>query len=59
MSISGDYRERHGHKKSGFRVVFYLVLLVLTILLILKAGDLSRGFTEVFLKGAPVPQEPN
>lgn len=51
MSISGDWRDRHSPRTSGGRVVFYIVLLAVTVILILKAGDFSRGFTDVFLKG--------
>ncbi|MFO7627291.1 MAG: hypothetical protein R6V62_08545 [Candidatus Fermentibacteraceae bacterium] len=51
MSISGDWRDRHSQRSSGSRVVFYIILLAVTVILILKAGDFSRGFTDVFLKG--------
>jgi hypothetical protein len=51
MSISGDWRDRHAQRRSGGRVLFYVVLLAVTVLLILKAGDFSRGFTDIFLKG--------
>lgn len=53
MSLSGDWRERHPQRRSGGRVMFYLVLLAVTVLLILKAGDFSRGFTEIFLRESP------
>jgi len=51
MSISGDWRDRHSQRSSGGRVLFYIILLAVTVILILKAGDFSRGFTEVFLQG--------
>lgn len=51
MSISGDWRERHSQRSSGGRVLFYILLLAVTVILILKAGDFSRGFTDMFLQG--------
>lgn len=59
MSLTGDWRERHGQRKSGGRLVFYIVLLAVTILLILKAGDFSTGFTEIFLERGNTSVEPN
>lgn len=50
MSLYDQWRERHGQRKSGGRLIIYLILLAITILLILKAGDFSRGFTDIFLR---------
>lgn len=50
MSLSGDWRERHPRRRSGGRVFFYIVLLAVTVLLMLKAGDISSGFTGIFLQ---------
>ncbi|PIE53107.1 hypothetical protein CSA37_03130 [Candidatus Fermentibacteria bacterium] len=52
MSLSDDWRERHGPKQSGGKVIVYLILLLVIILLIARAGDFSRQFTEIFLTPA-------
>ena len=48
MSYHDDWRERHGPRKSGSRVLVYIVLLLVILLLIAKAGDFSREFTDIF-----------
>jgi hypothetical protein len=57
MTLYDQWRERHGQKRSGGRLIIYLILLAVTLLLILKAGDFSRGFTEVFLRPQQPPEE--
>ena len=52
MSISGDWRERHGQKQSGNRVIVYIVLLIIIFLLIAKAGDFSKQFTQIFFQSS-------
>ena len=48
MSLSDDWRERHGQKQSDSRVFIYIVLLALILLLITRADDISRQFSQVF-----------
>lgn len=49
MSLSDDWRERHAPKQSGNRVFIYIIFLVLILLLITKADNFSKGFTDIFL----------
>lgn len=49
MSLSDDWRERHGQKHSDSRVIIYIVLLLVILFFIAKAGNFSRQFTQIFM----------
>ncbi len=49
MSLSDDWRERHGHKQSDSRVFIYIILLLAIIFFIARAGSFSQRFTETFM----------
>ncbi len=49
MGLSDDWRERHAPRQSGNRVFIYIIFLVLILLLITKADNFSKGFTDIFL----------
>lgn len=48
MSLTDDWRERHGQKQSSNKVIIYIVLLLVILFFIARAGNFSRQFTEVF-----------
>lgn len=48
-SYRDDWRDRHGPRRSGGRVIIYIVLLAVILLLMSKAGDISKQFTDIFL----------
>ncbi len=49
MSLSDDWRERHGHKQSDSKVFIYIILLLAIIFFIARAGTFSKQFTNTFL----------
>lgn len=49
MSLSDDWRGRHGQKHSDSRVIIYIILLLAILLFISQAGDFSRQFTQIFM----------
>ncbi|HOP27687.1 MAG TPA: hypothetical protein PLM22_06790 [Candidatus Sabulitectum sp.] len=49
MSYHEDWRNRHGPRSSGSRVIIYLILLAVILLLMSRAGEFSRVFTGIFL----------
>lgn len=49
MTLSGDWRERHGQKQSGGRVIIYIILLLAILFFIGKAGNFSRQFMRIFM----------
>ncbi|MCK5785330.1 MAG: hypothetical protein KAH54_02085 [Candidatus Sabulitectum sp.] len=49
MSLSEDWRERHGQKQSDSKVLIYIVLLLVILFFIARAGNFSRQFAEVFM----------
>ncbi|OPL19513.1 MAG: hypothetical protein AVO35_10140 [Candidatus Aegiribacteria sp. MLS_C] len=48
MSLVDDWREKHPTRSSRGRVMFYIFLLVMVIVFMLKADSLVRGFTSIF-----------
>jgi len=59
MGNYDDWRERHGPKQSGNRVIIYILLLLLILLFMAKAGDFSSRFADIFMgtsenTGSPV-----
>mgnify|MGYP000892278244 CR=1 FL=1 len=57
MPLYDQWRERYGQRGSGGRIFIYVILLAITVLFMLKAGDFSRGFTEIFLRGGAAQEE--
>lgn len=49
MGYHDDWRDRHGPKSSGGRVIIYMILLLVILLLIARAGDFAGQFTRIFL----------
>ncbi len=49
MGYHDDWRDRHGPKRSGGRVIIYFILLLIILLLIARAGDFAGQFTDIFL----------
>jgi hypothetical protein len=57
MSYADDWRDRHGPRGSGGRVLVYVILLLVILLIISRAGDFSRTFTAIFLAPEDHPAE--
>lgn len=55
MSYAEDWRDRHGPRHSGGKVLVYIILLLVILLLITRAGDFAREFSAIFLS----PSEEN
>ncbi|MCK5130845.1 MAG: hypothetical protein KAR40_01670 [Candidatus Sabulitectum sp.] len=49
MSLSDDWRERHGQKQSGSRVIIYIILLLAILFFIARSGNFSRQFAQIFM----------
>ena len=49
MSLSEDWRERHGQKQSSSRVIIYIVLLLVILFFIARAGNFSAQFAQIFM----------
>ncbi|MCD4707444.1 MAG: hypothetical protein K8S62_06875 [Candidatus Sabulitectum sp.] len=49
MNLSDDWRERHGQKHSGNRLIIYIILLLAVLFFIAKSGKFSRQFTQIFM----------
>ena len=49
MSLSEDWRERHGQKQSESKVIIYIVLLLVILFFIARAGNFSRQFADIFM----------
>jgi hypothetical protein len=49
MSLSDDWRQRHGQRKSDSRLLFYIVLLLAILFFIARSGDFSRQFLRTFM----------
>jgi hypothetical protein len=49
VSLSDDWRERHGQKKSDSKLLFYILLLLAILFFIAKAGDFSKQFMRTFM----------
>lgn len=49
MSLSDDWRERHGQKKSGSKVIIYIILLLAILFFIARSGNFSRQFAQIFM----------
>ncbi len=49
MSLSDDWRQRHGQKQSGGRVMIYLILLLAILFFVGKSGNFSRQFAQIFM----------
>jgi len=49
MSLSDDWRQRHGQRNAGSRLIVYIVLLLIILFFIARSGNFSMQFTQMFL----------
>ncbi len=52
MSLSDDWRQRHGQRRSDSRLIVYIVLLLVILFFLARSGNFSRQFSQIFL-GSP------
>ncbi|RKZ04108.1 hypothetical protein DRQ21_03690 [Candidatus Fermentibacteria bacterium] len=52
MSLSDDWRQRHGQRKSDSKLLFYILILLAILFFISRSGDFSRQFLRTFM-GSP------
>jgi hypothetical protein len=49
MSLTSDWRERHGASRSRGRLLFYILLLAVTVFLMLRAGTIMESLGSIFV----------
>jgi hypothetical protein len=47
MSLASDWHERHGASRSRGRLLFYILLLAVTVFLMLRAGTIVRTIAAI------------
>jgi len=52
MSLSDDWRQRHGQKKSDSRLLFYILILLAILFFIARSGDFSKQFLRTFMSSS-------
>lgn len=48
MSLTSDWKERHGPRKNTGKVIWLFVVLLLVILIIMKSREIFTVFSDIF-----------
>jgi biopolymer transport protein ExbD len=59
VSLLSNWRERHPRPSGPKRVIILIVLLVLVVIVMLKAPEITRGFSAVFFPSPDTTEAPD